>query len=97
MSTLPPVPPFTLETARQKVKAAQDKWSGYQHLSTTDGIDTCDPSIVSPAYIPDCVWRNRDDFFSGTAAIEAFLQKKWAKEKQYKLKKQLFAFSGDRM
>lgn len=60
-------------------------------------LDTCNPQLVSPAYTPDSVWRNRDHFFVGTANIEAFLTEKWAKEKNYRLKKELFAFDGNRM
>ncbi|KAK4685883.1 uncharacterized protein P7C73_g4256, partial [Tremellales sp. Uapishka_1] len=85
MSALPPLPPFTLETARQKVRAAQDKWN------------TKTPTAISPAYTPDSVWRNRDRFFEGTAKIEAFLTEKWAKEKNYRLRKELFAFSDNKI
>ncbi|KAL7423336.1 hypothetical protein Q5752_002639 [Cryptotrichosporon argae] len=85
MSALPPLPPFTAETAKQKVKAAQDKWN------------TRDPDLVAPAYTPDSVWRNRDHLFSGTAAIKAFLADKWAKEHNYRLRKELFAFQDDRI
>jgi uncharacterized protein len=76
----PPVPPFTLETARQKVKAAEDAWN------------TCDPEKVAGAYTPDSQWRNRDEFFQGREAIVEFLTRKWARELDYKLMKELWAF-----
>ncbi|WWD21993.1 hypothetical protein CI109_106481 [Kwoniella shandongensis] len=82
---LPPLPPFTAETAHKKVKAAQDKWN------------TKTPHLISPAYTPDSTWRNRDQFFSGTAAIEKFLTEKWAKEKNYRLRKELFAFTENKI
>ncbi|TYJ58178.1 hypothetical protein B9479_001002 [Cryptococcus floricola] len=85
MATVPPLPPFTAETAQKKVKAAQDKWN------------TKTPHLISPAYTPDCVWRNRDDFFSGTKSIEDFLTRKWQKEHNYRLRKELFAFDKDRI
>ncbi|KAL1408502.1 hypothetical protein Q8F55_005314 [Vanrija albida] len=87
MSTAPlaPLPPFTRDTAHAKVKAAQNKWN------------TRDPALVAPAYTPDSVWRNRDHFFSGTAAITAFLTDKWAREHNYRLRKELFAFEGNRI
>ncbi|RPB01827.1 DUF1348-domain-containing protein [Choiromyces venosus 120613-1] len=74
------IPPFTFETATQKVKAAQDLWN------------TRDPQRVAPAYTPDSIWRNRDEFFTGTDAIIDFLSKKWGRESGYKLRKELFAF-----
>ena len=83
MDPRPPVPPFTLDTARQKVKAAQDAWN------------TCDPEKVAGAYTPDSRWRNRDEFFSGRAAIVEFLTRKWAKERSYKLIKEVWAFEGN--
>jgi uncharacterized protein len=64
----PPEPPFDEETARQKVKAAQDAWN------------TRDPQKVSLAYTPDSKWRNRDEFFEGREEIVAFLKRKWARE-----------------
>src|SRR5690349_18323758 len=85
MSPRPPVPPFTEATARQKVRAAEDAWN------------TRDPARVAPAYSPDSRWRNRSEFFSGRAAIEAFLTRKWAKELEYRLIKELWAFTGDRI
>jgi nuclear transport factor 2 (NTF2) superfamily protein len=81
----PPVPPFTLETARQKVQAAEDAWN------------TCDPERVSKAYTVDSAWRNRDEFFEGREAIVAFLERKWARELQYKLRKELWAHDGNRI
>jgi len=81
----PPVPPFTEETARQKVKAAEDAWN------------TCDPERVAGAYSPDSEWRNRDEFFEGRDAIVAFLERKWAREIDYRLRKELWSFVGNRI
>jgi len=81
----PPVPPFTEETARQKVKAAEDAWN------------TCDPEKVAGAYSPDSAWRNRDEFFEGRDAIVAFLERKWAREIDYRLRKELWSFVGNRI
>ncbi|KAJ6442507.1 putative duf1348-domain-containing protein [Purpureocillium lavendulum] len=81
----PPLPPFTLETARQKVRAAEDAWN------------TMDPSRVKMAYTPDSIWRNRSTFLQGRDAIEAFLADKWSREQGYRLRKELFAFEGDRI
>ncbi|ERS98256.1 uncharacterized protein SPSK_06637 [Sporothrix schenckii 1099-18] len=81
----PPFPPFTRETAEKKVKAAQDAWN------------TKNPSIVAPAYTEDCIWRNRDAFFQGHAAIVQFLEGKWSRESGYRLRKELFAFTDDRI
>ena len=81
----PPVPPFTAETAAQKVRAAEDAWNRR------------DPETVAPAYTADSRWRNRDEFLEGRAAIVAFLQRKWAKEREYRLIKELWAFTGDRI
>jgi uncharacterized protein len=81
----PPLPPFTLETAIKKVQAAEDAWNSK------------DPVRVSLAYTPDCEWRNRDEFFSGRQAIVDFLQRKWAKENGYKLRKELWCFAGNRI
>ena len=78
-------PPFTLESARQKVQLAEDLWN------------TCDPKKVVQAYTEDSVWRNRDDFIKGHAEIEAFLSRKWIKELDYRLKKDLFLFSDDKI
>lgn len=83
--TRPPVPPFDETTARQKVQAAEDAWN------------TCDPARVAAAYTEDSQWRNRSDFLSGRAAIEAFLTAKWAREHEYALRKCLWAFSGNRI
>ncbi len=79
----PPVPPFTEETARTKVKAAEDAWN------------TRDPEVVANAYTEDSQWRNRDDFFTGREAIKEFLSRKWAKELDYKLMKELWAYTGN--
>lgn len=81
----PPFPPFTAETALQKVKAAEAAWN------------TRDPHRVAMAYTPDSEWRNRDEFFSGRAAIVEFLQRKWAKELEYRLEKSLWAFTDNRI
>ncbi|KAH9895525.1 DUF1348-domain-containing protein [Xylariomycetidae sp. FL2044] len=81
----PPYPPFTAETAQIKVKAAQDAWN------------TKNPSLVKMAYTPDSIWRNRDQFLQGREAIEAFLTRKWERERGYRLRKELFAFGGDRI
>jgi len=87
MSTAPPVilPPFTAESARAKVRAAQDAWN------------TCEPERVSRAYTEDSRWRNRDEFFSGRAAIIDFLTRKWARELHYRLEKELWCFGDDRI
>ena len=79
----PPLPPFTAETAAQKVRAAEDAWNRR------------DPETVALAYTPDSRWRNRDEFLEGRAAIVAFLRRKWAKELEYRLIKELWAFTGD--
>ena len=79
----PPVPPFTEETAGAKVKAAEDAWN------------TRDPDVVAKAYTQDSQWRNRDEFFSGREAIKEFLRRKWAKELDYKLMKELWAYTGN--
>lgn len=78
-------PPFTEETARKKVKMAQDAWN------------TKDPEIVARAYSVDSQWRNRTAFFAGHGAIKKFLQQKWQKELDYKLEKEMWAFSGNRI
>jgi nuclear transport factor 2 (NTF2) superfamily protein len=83
MTTRPPVPPFTRETAAQKVQAAEDGWN------------TRDPERVSLAYTEDSVWRNRDWFISGRAEIVEFLTQKWAREQDYALRKSLFCFEGN--
>ncbi len=81
--TRPPVPPFTEETARAKVKAAENAWN------------TRDPDVVAKAYTQDSQWRNRDEFFTGREAIKEFLRRKWAKELDYKLMKELWAYTGN--
>ncbi len=83
--TRPPVPPFTEETARQKVKMAQDAWN------------TRDPERVARAYTEDSEWRNRDEFFRGREAIVEFLKRKWARELDYRLMKELWCFTGNRI
>ena len=75
----PPLPPFTLETARQKVRLAEDGWNSR------------DPERVSLVYTVDSQWRNRSEFFSGREAIVQFLRRKWAKELDYRLIKELWA------
>lgn len=83
--TRPPVPPFTLETARQKVRAAEDAWN------------TRDPDRVALAYTEGSTWRNRSEFFAGRPAIRAFLAAKWAKEQDYRLIKELWALHENRI
>ncbi|MDT8388160.1 MAG: DUF1348 family protein, partial [Thiogranum sp.] len=84
-NTRPPVPPFTVETATQKVRMAEDGWNGR------------DPQKVSQAYTPDSKWRNRAEFVSGRAEIVEFLQRKWARELDYRLIKELWAFTDNRI
>ncbi len=81
----PPLPPFTLETALQKVQLAEDAWNSK------------DPVRVSKAYTIDSQWRNRTQFINGRDEIVAFLTEKWQKEKHYKLKKELWGFRENRM
>jgi nuclear transport factor 2 (NTF2) superfamily protein len=86
--TVPPAslrPPFTEETARAKVQAAEDAWN------------TRDPERVALAYTEDSQWRNRAEFFSGRESIKAFLRRKWAKELGYCLRKELWRFAGNRI
>ena len=85
MDSRPPVPPFTAETARQKVQAAEDAWN------------TRDPERVASAYTEDSHWRNRDEFFQGREAIVEFLRRKWARELEYCLRKELWAFTENRI
>lgn len=85
MNPRPPLPPFTEETARQKVQAAEDAWNSR------------DPERVSLAYTPDTHWRNRAEFIDGRAAVVEFLRRKWARELDYRLKKELWAFTGNRI
>ncbi len=80
-----PVPPFTEETARQKVQAAEDAWN------------TCDPERVAGAYTEDSQWRNRHEFLSGRDEIVAFLRRKWDRELEYALRKDLWTFTADRI
>ena len=83
--TRPPLPPFTQETATLKVRAAEDGWNGRN------------PEKVALAYTEDSVWRNRAEFLQGRAAIAAFLTRKWAKELDYRLIKEVWAFRGNRI
>jgi nuclear transport factor 2 (NTF2) superfamily protein len=85
METKPPLPPFTLETALQKVQAAEDAWN------------TRNPERVALAYTVDSQWRNRDEFFNGRENIKAFLHRKWDKELNYRLKKELWSFTNNRI
>jgi uncharacterized protein len=80
-----PLPPFTPDTAKQKVRAAEDAWN------------TRDPDRVALAYTVDSVWRNRAEFFSGREAIAAFLRRKWARELDYRLIKELWACHESRI
>ena len=80
-----PLPPFTFETAKQKIQAAEDAWN------------TRDPEKVSLAYTPDSEWRNRSEFLSGRDAIKVFLKRKWAKELDYRLKKELWCYMENRI
>jgi len=84
-SSRPPFPPFTKQSATQKVQAAEDAWN------------TRDPAKVALAYTEDSVWRNRDHFLQGRAAIEEFLTAKWRRELDYALRKELWAFDGNRI
>jgi nuclear transport factor 2 (NTF2) superfamily protein len=81
----PPLPPFTEATAIQKVRMAEDGWNGR------------DPVKVALAYTPDSQWRNRAEFIHGRAEIEAFLTRKWAKELDYRLTKELWTYAGNRI
>ena len=81
----PPLPPFTRESALAKVQAAEDAWNSR------------DPVKVAQAYTPDSEWRNRDLFFSGRDAIVDFLTDKWSIELHYRLKKELWAYAGNRI
>jgi hypothetical protein len=78
-------PPFTLETAKAKVQMAQDAWNSR------------DPERVALAYTEDSDWRNRDEFFRGRNAIRAFLRRKWAKELDYQLRKELWCWTENRI
>ena len=81
----PPLPPFTRETAAQKARLAEDGWNSR------------DPERVSLVYTPDSQWRNRAEFFSGREAIVQFLRRKWAKELDYRLIKEVWAFHENRI
>ena len=81
----PPFPPFDRESALQKVQAAEDAWN------------TCDPERVALAYTVDSEWRNRDEFVKGHDEIKEFLRRKWSKELDYRLRKELFAFQGNKI
>jgi len=83
--TRPPLPPFTHETAVAKVRAAEDAWNGRN------------PAKVALAYTEDSVWRNRAEFLQGRQAIEAFLTRKWARELDYRLIKEVWTFNGNRI
>jgi uncharacterized protein len=83
--SLPPFPPFTLETASQKVQAAEDAWN------------TRDPERVSRAYTADSQWRNRSEHIVGRVEIVAFLTRKWQRELDYSLRKSLWSFDRDRI
>ncbi|CAD6549458.1 nuclear transport factor 2 family protein [Paraburkholderia metrosideri] len=85
IETRPPLPPFTRDTAIQKVRAAEDGWN------------TRDPERVSLAYTVDSVWRNRAEFTNGRAEIVGLLRRKWAKELDYRLIKDLWAFTDNRI
>ena len=85
MSPRPPLPPFTEETARQKVQLAEDAWNSR------------DPVRVSLAYSEDTEWRNRAEFLSGREQVVEFLTRKWSREHDYRLKKSLWAFTGNRI
>jgi nuclear transport factor 2 (NTF2) superfamily protein len=85
MSTRPPLPPFTAETAARKARAAEDAWN------------TREPERVALAYTEDSVWRNRAEFITGRAEIVAFLKRKWARELDYRLIKEVWTFAGNRI
>jgi nuclear transport factor 2 (NTF2) superfamily protein len=81
----PPFPPFTADTAAQKARGAENAWN------------TRDPGRVALAYTPDSRWRNRSEFFQGRAAIAGFLTRKWEQERDYRLIKEVWAFTGNRI
>jgi nuclear transport factor 2 (NTF2) superfamily protein len=83
--TRPPLPPFTAETAAAKVRAAEDGWNGRN------------PAKVALAYTPDSQWRNRAEFLTGRDQIEAFLTRKWERELDYRLIKELWNFGANRI
>jgi nuclear transport factor 2 (NTF2) superfamily protein len=80
-----PLPPFDATTAAHKVRLAEDAWN------------TRDPAVVAVAYTPDCVWRNRAEFFSGRQAIIEFLTRKWSRELDYRLIKEVWTYQDDRL
>lgn len=81
----PPLPPFDEATAAEKVRLAEDAWN------------SCDPARVALAYTPDSQWRNRAEFLTGRREIEAFLRRKWTRELDYRLIKELWTFAGNRI
>jgi uncharacterized protein len=81
----PPLPPFNAETAVQKVHMAEDAWN------------TRDPARVALAYTPDTIWRNRSEFLQGRDEVEAFLTRKWSKEQEYRLIKEVWAWQENRI
>ena len=81
----PPLPPFTAESAAEKVQAAEDAWN------------TRDPQRIALAYSEDTIWRNRSEFLEGRSAVEKFLQEKWARELDYRLRKTLWSFTDNRI
>jgi nuclear transport factor 2 (NTF2) superfamily protein len=85
METKPPLPPFTLETAKAKIQAAENAWN------------TRDPDRVALAYTEDSEWRNRNEFVNGRDEIRGFLKRKWAKELDYRLRKELWCFMDNRI
>ncbi|MCF3105269.1 nuclear transport factor 2 family protein [Streptomyces roseoverticillatus] len=85
MTQRPPLPPFDESSARAKVQAAEDAWNSR------------DPERVALAYTEDCVWRNRHEFITGRDEIRAFLRHKWEKELDYRLRKELWSWSGNRI
>lgn len=85
MDPRPPLPPFTHETAAAKVQAAEDAWN------------TCDPERVAGAYSPDTVWRNRDQHLRGRDEVVAFLTRKWDQEQDYRLRKNLWTYTDNRI
>lgn len=85
MKPRPPLPPFSLESARLKVQAAEDAWNSR------------DAARVALAYTEDTEWRNRSEFLRGRAQVEEFLRRKWAREHEYRLRKELWSFTGNRI
>ena len=85
MTARPPLPPFTEETARQKIQAAEDAWNSR------------DPERVALAYTVDTEWRNRAEFVNGRAQVVEFLRRKWSRELDYRLRKELWAFRDNRI